>query len=290
MSNLSAPHKGESHMSNIDLNRVIAASQPEQVETAPTGAQTAALASECREVKPVVLRPEDVEHIAASLSDQELLEKVKSGLHNFRDNLPYLREARDRFAKPGQQVPVPGNPTWTQWVTENLGVSIRTVQRALEEPKAKKGKKPRQVKPLKDWPQAQRRINDLLTAIQRLQTKTSVNGSDMLVPALKELATIAGCQLIEPPKPPKYPEPSPENFATKTKSKPVDAKSEKPKTKAELEAEKSNAEKKTKQKAKDEAKTADNEASTNAVVARHGYDESSRFIGKQDADGEPVVQ
>jgi hypothetical protein len=281
-------------MSNIDLlyamttdeTQPTAASQLEQVETAPTGAQTTDLASECREVKPVVLRPEDVEHIAASLSDQDLLEKVKSGLHNFRDNLPYLRQARDRFAKPGQRLPVSGNPTWTQWVTENLGVSIRTVQRALEEPKAKKGKKPRQVKPLKDWPQAQRRINDLLTAIQRLQTKTSVQGSDMLVPALKELATIAGCQLIEPPKPPKYPEPSPENFAKKTKSKPVDAKPEKTKTKAELEAEKKKAEEKAKQEAQNRARRVEIEASTDAFIAPlapYGTDENGKpiFLGKQ---------
>jgi hypothetical protein len=143
------------------------------------------LTSECREVSPVILRPEDVEQIAASLSDQDLIAKVTSTLHNLRDNLPYLRVARDRFAKPGQRVPVPGNPTWTEWVTTNLGKSVRTVQRWLEHPKPKPEKKVRKIKPLQDWPQAQRRINDLVTAVQRLQAKTPVKGADTLIPALR---------------------------------------------------------------------------------------------------------
>jgi hypothetical protein len=57
---------------------------------------------------------------------------------------------------------------------------------------------------------------------------------------------------------------------------------EKPKTKAELEAERKKAEEKAKQDAQDEARRAEIEASTDAVVAHLGYDQSSRFIGKQD--------
>jgi hypothetical protein len=30
-------------------------------------------------------------------------------------------------------VPVPGNPTWTQWVETNLGVTVRRVQQLLSE-------------------------------------------------------------------------------------------------------------------------------------------------------------
>ena len=60
------------------------------------------------------------------------------------------------------------------------------------------------------------------------------------------------------------------------------AKPEKPKTKAELEAEKKKAEEKAKQDAQDRARSTELQAATDALVARLGYDQSSRFIGKQD--------
>ncbi len=44
---------------------------------------------------------------------------------------PYIREARDRFAHPGRRVPIPGQPTFTQWIRQNLGISARHVRRLL---------------------------------------------------------------------------------------------------------------------------------------------------------------
>jgi|ERR1017187_786320 hypothetical protein len=148
--------------------------------------------------EPEILQPGDKEKHAASLNDKELIAHVRTTLHNLRDDLPYLREARNRFAQPGRRVPVEGQPTWKEWVEANLHVKIRTVQRWLEEPKPKKDKKTRQVKPLKDWPDAMRKANDFVAAVKRLQAKTPVKGVDMLIPALRELAAITGCQLVEP--------------------------------------------------------------------------------------------
>jgi hypothetical protein len=160
--------------------------------------QSTDLATQCREVStPQILRIEDKEKHARSLGDAELLGYVKKALHSMRDNLPYLREARDRFAKPGQRVPEEGNPTWTQWVKANLTRDIRSVQRWLQVPKPKSEKKTRPVKSLKDWPAAMRSATDLVAAIKRLHAKTPI-GADVLVPALRELATITGCRLMEP--------------------------------------------------------------------------------------------
>jgi site-specific DNA-adenine methylase len=58
----------------------------------------------------------------------EALSPVKRIL---RDILPYLAEARRRFAQPGRRVPVPGRPTWGEWVRENLGISDRHARRLL---------------------------------------------------------------------------------------------------------------------------------------------------------------
>ena len=147
--------------------------------------------------QPEILQPGDKEKHAASLNDRELIAHVQITLHNFSDDLPYLREARNRFAQPGRRVPVQGQPTWKEWVEANLQVKIRTVQRWLEEPKPKKEKKVRPVKALKNWQEAQFRANDLVTAVTRLKNKVPV-GTDVLLPALRELAAMAGCQLAEP--------------------------------------------------------------------------------------------
>lgn len=77
---------------------------------------------------------------AKSLSDDDLLAKVKSAFHNWRDNVPYIREARDRFAKPGRRFPVLGELTWSEWVEQNLGVGIRRVQQLLAESEEGSGK------------------------------------------------------------------------------------------------------------------------------------------------------
>ena len=77
-----------------------------------------------------LLHPED---LAKTLSDSELVEKCVQGFRDLREALPYLREARNRFAQPGRRVPVPGNPTWTEWVETNLHVTVRRVQQLLSE-------------------------------------------------------------------------------------------------------------------------------------------------------------
>jgi DNA (cytosine-5)-methyltransferase 1 len=75
-----------------------------------------------------------------TLTDAELIEKCVQGFRGLRETIPYLREARSRFAQPGRRVPVPGNPTWTEWVETNLNVTVRRVQQLLSE-----GTKPREI-------------------------------------------------------------------------------------------------------------------------------------------------
>jgi hypothetical protein len=177
---------------------------------------------------PYMLQPADSDKHAASLKDDELLARLKIELGGVRDtlqqNLPYLQEARSRFAKPGRRLPVAGHPTWTQWVKANLGVDVRTVQRWLAAPKAKPlpPKKEQQLRPvnaLKDWPAAMHSANDLVKAIQRLRAKTPI-GTDMLIPALEELAEIAGCQLVVPKSAPEPHSPSAPKLDSKTKLQP----------------------------------------------------------------------
>lgn len=154
-----------------------------------------------------ILQPGDLEKHAASLKHEELLAHLKTAFSGVRDtlrhSLPYLLEARNRFAKPGQRLPVEGKPTWTQWVRENLHVDIRTVQRWLAAPKTKalppkkKEKQVRPLQPLGDWPEAMRRANDLVAAVTRLKAKEPL-GIDMLIPALQDLAAMVGYQLVGP--------------------------------------------------------------------------------------------
>jgi hypothetical protein len=56
------------------------------------------------------------------------------GFKKLRELIPYLREARKRWAQPGRRVPVPGRPAWTEWITQNLHVTPRRVQQLLNEP------------------------------------------------------------------------------------------------------------------------------------------------------------
>jgi len=77
-----------------------------------------------------LLHPEEA---AKKLSDSELIDRCVQGFRRLKEIAPYLREARDRFSQPGRRVPVPGNPTWTEWVETNLGVTVRRVQQLLSE-------------------------------------------------------------------------------------------------------------------------------------------------------------
>ncbi len=69
-----------------------------------------------------------------TLSDAELVDKCVQGFKRLRELIPYLREARRRWAQPGRRVPVPGRPCWTEWITQNLHVTPRRVQQLLNEP------------------------------------------------------------------------------------------------------------------------------------------------------------
>jgi hypothetical protein len=212
-----------------------------------------------------ILQPGDLEKHAASLKDEELLDHLKTAFSGVRDtlqhNLPYLLDARRRFAKPGQRLPVEGEPTWTQWVKTNLRVDVRTVQRWLTAPKTKallpkKEKKLRPVKPLAGWHQAQREVNDLVTAVTRLKAKVPV-GADVLIPALRQLAAIAGWQLVEPtpaPRPVCKPEP------TVGKLEPTVPKATE----------------------SDTPRTTKPNKGTDAIAAKHGFGRHSEYVGKGD--------
>ena len=69
-----------------------------------------------------------------TLSDVELVDRCVQGFKKLRELIPYLREARRRWTQPGRRVPVPGRPSWTEWITQNLHVTPRRVQQLLTEP------------------------------------------------------------------------------------------------------------------------------------------------------------
>lgn len=69
-----------------------------------------------------------------TLSDAELVDRCIQGFKKLRELIPYLREARRRWAQAGRRVPVPGRPCWTEWITQNLHVTPRRVQQLLNEP------------------------------------------------------------------------------------------------------------------------------------------------------------
>jgi len=235
--------------------------------TAPLEKPATDLATECRQVPTLeILQTGDTEKHAASLKDEELLAHVETTLHNLRDNLPYLREARDRFAKPGRRLPLAGNPTWTEWVTAKLGKSVRTVQRWLQEPKEKQEKKIRPVRRLADWQQAQRRINDFLTATTVLFKKQPL-GADVLIPALRELVAMAGCQLAEPTP---TPEPKLEPTVGKVPA-PKPAKRSNKKTKPDKDLDPKKVEEEKLKKAADKLKKAEIAKETNTIAAKHGW-------------------
>ncbi|MGA8607994.1 MAG: hypothetical protein WB616_14000 [Candidatus Sulfotelmatobacter sp.] len=101
---------------------------------APTAATQAADASP--QVSSTFILPDfDRARHAASMTDQELVEHVQSKLRpvgqTLRLNIAYIREARNRFAQPGRRVPIAGQPTFAQWIRENLGISDRHVRRLL---------------------------------------------------------------------------------------------------------------------------------------------------------------
>jgi hypothetical protein len=90
---------------------------------------------------PFSLTESQKEKHAESMTDAELVAHVENKLRplgdSLRSNIAYLREARDRYAHPGRRVPVFGQPTFTKWIRQNLGISDRHVRRLLAAPKEK---------------------------------------------------------------------------------------------------------------------------------------------------------
>ena len=94
----------------------------------------------CPQLSPAFCLTEfDKEKHAESMTDLELARHVESRLRpvgeSLRNNIAYIREARERFAHPGRRVPVIGRPTFTEWIRQNLGISDRHVRRLLAEAK-----------------------------------------------------------------------------------------------------------------------------------------------------------
>jgi hypothetical protein len=79
-------------------------------------------------------RVKPADDLLRTLSDVELLDKCVQGFKKLRELIPYLREARRRWAQPGRRVPVPGRPSWSEWITQNLHVTPRRVRQLLSEP------------------------------------------------------------------------------------------------------------------------------------------------------------
>jgi hypothetical protein len=244
-----------------------------------------------------ILQPGDLEKHAASLKDEQLLAHLKTAFSAVRDtlrhNLPYLLEARNRFAKPGQRLPVEGKPTWTQWVRENLHVDIRTVQRWLAAPKMKalppkKEKQLRPVTPLEDWPDAMRKANDFVAAVKRLQAKTPVKGADMLIPALQELAAIAGCRLVEPTH---TPEPKLEPTVGKVEApktaKPGSRKKTKPEDMNDQVQDPEKAEREARRRADEARRKAELAKDTDALAAEQGWGVNGRGQSVYNGADEP---
>ncbi len=79
---------------------------------------------------PPHLHPNDLAHC---LSDSEIIAKCEQGFTKLKELVPYLREARERFAQPGRRVPVEGKPTWTEWIERNLKVTRQHINRLLRD-------------------------------------------------------------------------------------------------------------------------------------------------------------
>jgi hypothetical protein len=92
-------------------------------------------------------RPRDILSLAsiAKLNDHRLITHLKKHFgpakRQWQRELPYLQEAHRRFSQPGRRMPLPGKPFWGVFCKQELGVSIRTVQRWIAEAEGRTPKK-----------------------------------------------------------------------------------------------------------------------------------------------------
>ncbi len=130
----------------------------------------------------VMPRPDPAQH-AKMLDDEELIERCVQGFCELREIIPYLREARARWAQPGRRVPVPGKPTWTEWVETNLHVTVRRVQQLLSA-----GTKPREIiSPSSKQKSRKLRVGDWRTLLEATERRTA-----QVFGPIEDVKTLAG--------------------------------------------------------------------------------------------------
>jgi hypothetical protein len=89
---------------------------------------------------------DDQKKHAANLSDEQLCDLLERTFAPAKRaiayNLPYLAEARSRFMQRGRRVPLAGRPSWSEWISTNLGISDRHVRRLLAKYRIETGQQP----------------------------------------------------------------------------------------------------------------------------------------------------
>lgn len=89
---------------------------------------------------------DDQEKHASSLTDAQLCDYLEHTFaptkRNISYNLPYLAEARTRFMQRGRREPIAGRPSWSEWISNNLGISDRHVRRLLSNYRIATGQQP----------------------------------------------------------------------------------------------------------------------------------------------------
>jgi len=122
------PRIGRSSMPHVTTYSVLESSNITPVRIQPPDA--------CPAIRPTPpLTDSEKRKHAENMADHELVRHVETSLRPVGKSLkhitPYLEEARSRFAHPGRRVPVPGLPSYTEWIHQTLGCSDRHVRRLL---------------------------------------------------------------------------------------------------------------------------------------------------------------
>jgi hypothetical protein len=131
-------------IANEQHRRLVPEDAPSQKLVSAPSAITLLGSGLCPEVAPVSYA--DQKKHAASLNDIELCDFLEVTFAPAKRavayNLPYLAEARERFAKQGRRLPVSGQPSWSEWISDNLGISDRHVRRLLVKYRIETGQQP----------------------------------------------------------------------------------------------------------------------------------------------------